>query len=72
MLFFFPHALIGFCPLDLTDLVKMPDKFDLLEKIGEGSYGLVFKARDKTTHNIIAVKLIDKVSLFFALLQLPA
>lgn len=35
--------------------------YELIEQIGVGSYGQVFKARDKATNKNVAVKLIDKV-----------
>lgn len=31
-------------------------KFQKLEKLGEGTYGVVYKARDRTNHTIIALK----------------
>lgn len=33
--------------------------YDLLEKMGEGSYGSVFKAKHKLTNRIVAVKMIN-------------
>lgn len=38
------------------------EKYDLIKKIGGGSYGEVFKAKEKATGRSIAVKLINKVS----------
>lgn len=32
------------------------NEFELLNKIGEGAYGVVYKARDKQTREIVAVK----------------
>lgn len=32
------------------------DKFERLGKIGEGSYGVVFKCRNKETGQIVAIK----------------
>ena len=32
------------------------ERYQKLEKIGEGTYGVVFKAKDKITHKIIALK----------------
>ena len=32
------------------------DKYDKLEKVGEGSYGKVYKARDKTSGQLVAIK----------------
>lgn len=32
------------------------DKFEKLGKIGEGSYGVVFKCRNKETGQIVAIK----------------
>ena len=32
------------------------DKYDKLEKVSEGSYGKVYKARDKTSGRLVAIK----------------
>lgn len=42
------------------------EKYDLIELIGVGSYGQVFKGRIKETGDDIAVKLINKVGLRYA------
>ncbi|CAG8479210.1 5934_t:CDS:2 [Diversispora eburnea] len=34
----------------------MEENYAKLEKLGEGTYGVVYKARDKTTGNIVAIK----------------
>ena len=34
----------------------MRDKYEKIEKIGEGTYGYVYKARDTTTGEICALK----------------
>lgn len=39
-------------------------KYHLIEKIGGGSYGEVFKAKEKATGRSIAVKLIKIVNAF--------
>ena len=35
------------------------DKYDLLEKIGEGTYGVVYKAKLKDSRDILAIKKIS-------------
>lgn len=32
------------------------DNYEILKLMGEGTYGHVYKARDKTTNQIVAVK----------------
>lgn len=32
------------------------DNFERLESIGEGTYGVVYRARDRTTQEIVALK----------------
>jgi cyclin-dependent kinase 2 len=32
------------------------DNYQKIEKIGEGTYGVVYKARDKITGNLVALK----------------
>jgi serine/threonine protein kinase len=39
-------------------------RFDLLEKIGEGTYGVVWKAIDKTTNQVSFIKYTFFVSFF--------
>jgi serine/threonine protein kinase len=34
----------------------MRDKYDKIEKIGEGTYGYVYKAKDTTNNEIVALK----------------
>lgn len=43
------------------------DNFDKLEKIGEGTYGVVYKAKDKITGKMVALKKIrlDRCELQF-------
>ena len=35
---------------------SMRDKYEKLEKIGEGTYGYVYKARDSNSSEIVALK----------------
>ena len=35
---------------------SMRDKYDKIEKIGEGTYGYVYKAKDTTNNEIVALK----------------
>uniref|UniRef100_A0A9L0JBS7 Serine/threonine kinase 4 n=1 Tax=Equus asinus TaxID=9793 RepID=A0A9L0JBS7_EQUAS len=43
--------------LDEDSLTKQPEEvFDVLEKLGEGSYGSVYKASHKETSQIVAIK----------------
>ena len=37
------------------------DQYELLEKVGEGSFGRVYKARHRYQQNIVALKFIPKV-----------
>jgi serine/threonine protein kinase len=39
--------------------LRTPDEFQLFEKMGEGSYGSVHKARHRTTGQIVAAKIFD-------------
>ncbi len=39
----------------MEDSQKLDD-FQKLEKIGEGTYGVVYKARDKITEQFVALK----------------
>lgn len=36
--------------------VKEDKKYEKIDKLGEGTYGIVYKARDKTTNQIVALK----------------
>ena len=38
-----------------------PDEWELVESIGEGTYGEVYKARNKITREIAAAKVIDSI-----------
>lgn len=39
-----------------SDLAGKMEHFQKLEKIGEGTYGVVYKARDKITDQFVALK----------------
>lgn len=39
-----------------SDLMATMDDFYRIEKIGEGTYGVVYKGRNKITNQIVAMK----------------
>lgn len=41
--------------------LSAPDEWELVESIGEGTYGEVYKARNKITGEIAAAKVIDSI-----------
>uniref|UniRef100_A0A672ZL93 non-specific serine/threonine protein kinase n=1 Tax=Sphaeramia orbicularis TaxID=375764 RepID=A0A672ZL93_9TELE len=51
------HMFVQLKKLSEDSLTKQPEEvFDVLEKLGEGSYGCVFKAHYKETGEIVAIK----------------
>ena len=44
-------------------------RYELLNKQGKGAYGVVYKAIDKKTHEIVALK---NVSTLFKMQQIPS
>ncbi len=42
-----------------TQLAAVMENFQKIEKIGEGTYGVVYKARDKITGQFVALKKIQ-------------
>ena len=49
----FPHLQLRF--VVLCNLIVM-ERYQKLEKIGEGTYGVVYKAKDRVSETIIALK----------------
>ena len=43
-------------PLDILYIDLIMDKYQNLEKIGEGTYGVVYKAKDRESTELIALK----------------
>lgn len=39
-----------------NDMKNIMDLFQKMEKVGEGTYGVVYKAKDKKTGKVIALK----------------
>ena len=50
--------------ITFTDNIITMDRFKVIEMIGEGSFGRVFKAVERDTGQTVALKLIPKVRLF--------
>ncbi|XP_055693301.1 myosin-IIIb-like isoform X2 [Lutzomyia longipalpis] len=47
--------------LDISRLPSPGDRFDLLDLIGEGTYGEVYSARDRQTGQLVAVKVLENI-----------
>lgn len=43
-------------PQQTTKSIKNLDKYERLEKLGEGTYGVVYKALNKETGEMVAIK----------------
>jgi serine/threonine protein kinase len=51
------------CSLDAPSQEECDLRFNLLEKIGEGTYGVVYKAIDKTTGQVSIYSSLDNLEL---------
>lgn len=40
----------------MADCCALPPQYERIEKVGEGTYGTVYRARDRTTNEIVALK----------------
>ncbi|GAB0099464.1 Neither inactivation nor afterpotential protein C [Sergentomyia squamirostris] len=47
--------------LDISRLPPPGDRFELLDLIGEGTYGEVYSAKDKQTGHMVAVKVLENI-----------
>ena len=50
------HYILAIIKLILYSLKMDTDKYQKINKIGEGTYGVVYKARDKNSNQIVALK----------------
>jgi len=39
-----------------STIMRTPDHYEMIDQIGKGAYGTVYKARDRITGNIVALK----------------
>lgn len=43
----------------MNRIIKGKDNYQIINKIGQGSYGKVFRAKDKNTQEIVAIKTVS-------------
>ncbi|XP_055383448.1 myosin-IIIb-like [Condylostylus longicornis] len=48
--------------INFTNLPSPKDRFELLDLIGEGTYGEVYSARDRETNKKVAVKILESIA----------
>jgi serine/threonine protein kinase len=46
--------------VEVLDFTEVSSKYEILEEVGQGKFGVVRKARNKKTSQLLAVKLINK------------
>ena len=55
-----PHPKAAKAPSKKPKGASTEDDFELLERVGKGAYGEVFRAQDKRTKDIVAIKRIAR------------